>query len=250
MLAFIDESGDAGTAGRGSRWLVFGCAMVADKDAVRTRAACAHACAIATTGRKNWLHFVDMSHDDKHGAIGVLTRPPWEGLIVASDTSEILPGSRLGDPSSQYRYAARYVIERVSARATELDETATIVFEHRRSFDFQGLLDYVELLSGRSGSGIDPNRVDRGRISQMAKGSDEILCIADALAYAGFRALEPQRLWKRYERSYLDALVPKLWRGPKGKEDLHSWGFVLMPTPLYGTKFVREYPWLPGLPNA
>jgi len=246
MLAFIDESGDEGTGGRGSRWLVFGCAMVSQQEAVPTKNTARTAAALATTGRQRWLHFVDMSHDDKHGAIDVLCLGRWHGVIVATDTSALLPGSRLKDPGSQYRYAARYVIERISAYASELREPATIFFEHRRSFDFGALLRYIDLLR-TAGGRIESQWIDPARISQLGKGTDETLCIADALAYAGFRALEPHRLWKRYERSYLDALMPRLWRGPTGRENLHTWGLVLMPTSLWGSKFVREYPWLRAL---
>ena len=37
MIAYIDESGDEGTDGKGSRWLILGCAMVSDSALVATR---------------------------------------------------------------------------------------------------------------------------------------------------------------------------------------------------------------------
>ena len=108
----------------------------------------------------------------------------------------------------------------------------------------------MERVSARPAPSVNPRFVDPANIHQMPKGRDEILCTADALAYAAFRALEPHRVWKRHERSYLLALEQKLWRGPPGKENLHKWGLVLRPTDLWDSIFVRDYPWLLDLERA
>ena len=106
---------------------------------------------------------------------------------------------------------------------------------------------YVQRIIVRAPTMVDPKVIDPSRIDKIPKGSDEILCIADALAHAGYRALEPHRVWKRLERSYFDAFDHKLWRGPRGKQNIHLWGFVLMPTDRWGTQFVKEYPWILSL---
>ena len=250
MYAFIDDSGDEGTDGSGSRWLVFGCVMLAEHDTASVRATVEEASIICGRGRPRWLHFRDLSHDDKHGALEYFKRSPWQGVIVATDTTQVLPGSRLRDPRSQYNYAARYVIERVSRYAVTLGEQASIYFESRRNFALNEFRMYIQRLINNRVPQIDRSVVSPDRIHEMAKGVDATLCIADGLAHAGYRALEPHRLWKRYERSYLEATVERLWRGPANEPNIHNWGFVLMPTSLWGTRFCVDYPWIRDLPQT
>jgi hypothetical protein len=103
LFAYIDDSGDEGTQGRGSRWLVFGCAMVSDNELAATRQVAQAACAALGGRRPRWIHFKDMSHDDKHGVIEILKKGAWEGVIVASDTTQAQ--SMLTKSRYQYNYA-------------------------------------------------------------------------------------------------------------------------------------------------
>ena len=223
MIAYIDEAGDIGTGGRGTRWFVFGCVMVADAniEEMRTRA---HA-AEQIVGRD--LHFRDLSHDDRIGVIEFLRDAPFMGVIVATDTTKAK--------------------KRISMYAQELGEPATIYFEHRRGFDYSGLDRYMtRLINDPDEHWFDSNYLSPGRISRMRKNDDPILGVADGLAYAGFRALEPHRKWKSYETSYLGRFTPSLWRGPASDQNIRTWGVVLMPTMLR-TEFGQEYPWLESL---
>ena len=243
MIAYIDEAGDIGTGGNGTRWFVFGCVMVADAnvDEMRTRA---HA-AEQIVGRD--LHFRDLSHDDRIGVIEFLRDAPFMGVIVATDTTKTRRDSALAYPPLQHNYAARFVVERISRYAQELGEPATVYFEHRRGFDYSGFDRYItRLINDPDEHWLDSNYLSPGRINRMRKNDDPILGVADGLAYAGFRALEPHRKWKSYETSYLDRFTPSLWRGPASDENIRTWGVVLMPTMLR-TEFGQEYPWLESL---
>jgi hypothetical protein len=250
MIAYIDESGDQGTLGKGTRWLVFGAVMVADADVEAAREIAGSVSKLAGHGQRKEIHFTDMSHDDRHGCIDIFCHAPWVGSVIASDTADIRAGSALTRPRIQYNYAARYAVERISARAVELGEPATIYFEQRANFDLTEFRSYVQLLLDRGERRIDPRAIDPSRICQMPKRQDELLCVADALAFSAFRALELHRVWKRYERSYLEAFADKLWRGPSGQENIHLWGLVLRPTDQWGPVFTKEYPWLLDLPRT
>lgn len=251
MLAYIDESGDPGTRGHGSRWLVLAAAMIADADELATRAAVEQALKKAHGGRRPILHFTEMSHDDKRGSIELLKQAPWTGTIVAADTTKVHPDSRLVEPRFQYNYVARYVVERISARATELGEPATIHFECGRHLHLPDFRQYIARLIEQGRPEINPAVVAPDRIHQLAKKDDPLLSLADALAHGAYRALEPHRKWGLYEPAYLDALIPKLSRGPMGaRQSLRRWGLVLMPTALWHSEFVRDYPWLRELPDT
>jgi hypothetical protein len=245
VLAYIDESGDEGTLGNGSRWLVFGCVMVPDTGATTTRAVAQSACiAIGTPSSPKWVHFDDLDHDGRHVCLEIFDEAPWDAVIVASDTTSVRAGSILYKPVIQYRYPAMYTVERISARAVELGEQATIYFEHRNAFDLIAFRDYVRRVLSNGSSRLDARVIDPARIHLMPKGNDPILCIADAVAFAGSRVLNGHRKWRRYEPSYFGVVEPRLWRGPTGRENVHAWGLVLMPTDQWGGRFAKEYPWI------
>ena len=110
MHAYIDESGDEGTAGRGSRWLTFGVVCVADahvadlEELART--------AQTAVGKGKPIHFNEMTHPDRKGVARLLgiAAAPWVGIIIASDTQKVQPGSHLKHPRYQYNYALRYAL--------------------------------------------------------------------------------------------------------------------------------------------
>ena len=244
MIAYIDEAGDIGTGGRGTRWFVFGCVMVADANVDKMRA---WVDAAQYLVGKDSLHFNELTHDDKLGVIGFLQDAPYAGVIVATDTTKIKRGSQLANPFVQHNYAARYVVERISRYAKELGEQATIYFEHLRGFDYAGFDGYMTyLINNPNEPRLDPEYISPGRISRMQKDDDSLLCVADGLAHAAFRALEPQRRWRHYETSYIDRFLSSLWRGPASDENIRTWGVVLMPTPLR-IQFEQEHPWLRDL---
>ena len=240
MIAYIDESGDEGTDGKGSRWLVLGCAMVSDSALVATRDNVRLASTLVRRDNPKNLHFKDLSHDDRRGAISVITGGPWHGTIVVSDTTNIQQGSLLHKPIYQFNYAARYVVERVSKMATVLQEPATIYFEIRRNFDLHGFRAYIQRIISMGDPRIDATWISSQRIHTMEKGVDGCLCIADGLANAGYKALEPHRTWGFRETIYLEGFKRSLWKGPPGHENVYEWGFVLMPTPLFDD-FAAEY---------
>ena len=90
----------------------------------------------------------------------MFSQSPWHGVVVASDTTKIIPGSGLSTPRVQYNYAARYVIERISARAAQLQEEATIYFEDRRNFN---LVEFRDIEAREKRDVTDAVLVDQER---------------------------------------------------------------------------------------
>jgi len=248
MEAYIDESGDEGTEGRGTRWLVFGCACVADAEVERFTQMLHAARMLLGRGHPRDIHCREMRHADRKGILQFLSAPAmdWCGTIVATDTTKQLPGSWLRHPAYQYNYALRYGIERVSSRAAELGEQATIYIEQRRNFDLADFRFYMTKLKRRGERRIDWAFVDPVRIHVAQRTAQVGLCVADALAHAGFKSLEPDPWWGHFECGYLEIMKGKLWRGPGTSNSIHQYGFVLMPAPAWGT-LVAEYPWVRDL---
>lgn len=248
MRAYIDESGDTGTDGKGSRWFVMGCAAIADCHVEQVRTSIREFCKLTNRQHPADLHFRKLEHDDKLGAISIITDSHWQGIVVAVDTTQLIPGAPLASPSNLYRYVARYMIELISVMAETMCEEANIYFERRKTpGDIQNIRQRVDRLTSRNDPRISSEWISSQRIYEMRKGLDECMCVADGLANAAFRALEPHIKWRTCETAYLKAFQSSLWTGYPREEDIHTRGFVIMPDPLHWNRFIPEYPWLEDL---
>lgn len=246
MRAYIDESGDPGTRGSGSRWLALGCAMLAEGEVPAVESAVLRVRDMIAEGDRKAernLHFKKLPHDDKVGALNLLAAEPWTGVVVAFDKSEILLGSRLNEPRSLYNYAARFLIERVADYAARVREPAHIHFERSRVFDLDEFTGYIDHLKGQDDADADLRLISTELIRVIQKGEAPELEIADGVAHAAFRALEPHRKWGHLEPGYMRIVMPKLLRG-KTHGRIGGNGLVLMPTENLEA-FRDEYSWLP-----
>ena len=250
MEVYIDESGDEGTKGAGTRWLVFGCVIVQYSElpeVVRGVNTCVQIASKAQTVPRP-LHFKKLTHADKRGATRIFADSSWDGVVVASDTTKILPGSALSKPKFQYNYPLRYVIERVSWKAKEVRRIPTIYIENRRNFDLADFKRYMRLLKSRKDERFEWDYLDLDRIFVSTRNQKPALCVADGLAHAMFKAVEPDPWWGHHETTYLETLLRRLWCGSQaaGHNGLFDCGLVMMPTTAWG-QFVQQYPWLPEL---
>ena len=245
MRAYIDESGAPGTKRRGSRWLVFGCVMVADGDVQEMQSGVQDVRNRLNPQRASYIHFKNISHDDKVGALNLMATMPWTGIVVASDTTK----TPISDPRLFYDVTAVYVVERALAYARELREDASIYFEDSGNFQVQELESLVQLASRfqtaltRGQPETSSHSTEPYDIRGIVKGDAHGLDIADGLAHASFRALEPNRKWGHFEPAYLNILSPRLWKGAS-ETGLEGWGLNLIPTEMAGN-FREEYPWIP-----
>ena len=246
MRAYIDESGDPGTRGSGSRWLALGCVMLADGAAPAVEAAVRRARGmVAEGGRKpeRPLHFRELNHDDKVGVFNLLAAEPWVGVIAASDKSKIHPDSGLVNPRLLYNYTARLLIERVAGYARRIQEPATIYFEGSKVFDMADFAEYMNLLADQRRPKIARPFIEPSLIQTLRKGEAPGLELADGIAYAAFRALHPHRKWGHLEPAYLNILLPKLLRSASSGRLLGQ-GLILMPTGNVSS-LKNEYTWIP-----
>jgi hypothetical protein len=119
-----------------------------------------------------------------------------------------------------------------------------MVIEESGRFNVGEFIGYMRKLQARDDPRITWSRFDPGSIVTRRKREEPLLCIADGLAHAGFKALEPDRRWGQCETAYLLGTVrDQLWQGPAGDRSLRKYGFVLMPTNERGA-FQKEYTWL------
>ena len=243
MRAYIDESGDPGTRGSGSRWLALGCVMLADGAAPAVEAAVRRARDIIGGRSLSNLHFNELHHDDKVGALNLVAAEPWTGVVVAFDKSKITPGSRLNEPRSLYNYAARFLMERVADYAEIIQEPARVYFERSRVFNLDEFTGYINRVKSQDEAKANFRLISPELMRVIQKGDAPELEIADGVAYAAFRALEPHRKWGHLEPAYLNILLPKLLRNASTGQ-LVGQGLILMPAD-HTDSFRNEYSWIP-----
>lgn len=231
MNVYIDESGDEGTQGKGSRWLVFGCAIVPSSISAQTEKVVYSAIDSCRTSKK-YVHFAGLDHASKKGILAILNSCGWLGIVVASDTTKINPGSHLSKPTVQYNYALRYAIERLTKYAAKLGEPIDeIVIEKRRNFRLADFKQYLNKLKSKKDSFIKWDFIDIQNIKVQVKDQEPKLSLADGLAHAVYKALEPDGWWGHYELAYIELLRERLLN------------LTLMPTSIQRV-FIEEYPWL------
>ena len=246
----VDESGDAGTGGKGTRWLVLAAIAETGKpgellssiEAINVQRGRA---ADAT------LHFRRIRRSNlKHAAYISLSEVPFSAIVVASDTRTVRPvrgglAYGRGNPQQHYYYALRYVLERASQMAWSRGRELEFVVEQSRHFDLEAFRRYVDLLRARSGGNDEFMRWDAiapERIRTAAKQEDVLLGVADGVAHAYFIALEPDQDSRMLMPIYGDMLQPRLWRDPTGGPILRS-GFTFIPTS-ETEGYLREFPYV------
>ena len=243
MRAYIDESGDPGTRRSSSRWLALGCVMLADGEVPAVEAAVLRAREIIGGPTLSNLHFRELHHDDKVGALNLLAAEPWAAAVVANDKGAHIRSEALTDPRLLYNHTAQFLIERISDYARALQEPAAIYFENTHAFRVNEFRDYVNSLIRQNNQRIDARFIRPYLIRTLAKGEAPALDVADAVAYSAFRALERHRKWGHYETAYLNILLPKFLRGRSDGQPVGQ-GLVLLPTDqVNGVR--EEYGWIP-----
>ena len=229
LRAFIDESGDAGTGGKGSRWLVIACVL--DLGAPGELAAHLDAIREVAQRQRAFLHFADMkSLSRKLVAYQMLAAAPLSTIIVAIDTAAICPGQRLARPGRLYRYGVLLALERASRIAAALGRPFEVTIEGSDYLDVERFRRQLERL--RTVPEAMPemrwDMLDPAAVGVAGKHGEFLLGAADGAAHAFYRAIEPAFAGDPTAAMYADILLPTLWRGPDDSRIFRN-GFAFAP---------------------
>ena len=230
LHALIDESGDAGTGGKGSRWLVI--ALVLDLGEPGELAALLEQIRADAQRRKTHLHFAGIRNvGRKLKAYRQLVNAPITTIIAAIDTSAISPNQGLAQPTELYKFGLFFALERASQIAAALGRPLAATVEESDLFRIERFRAELENMRDESPSPLPRMRwasIDSARINAAPKEGEIRLGAADAAAHAFFRAIEPRFDDDIHAPMYGDMLLPTLWRGPTGAT-LAGNGFVFLP---------------------
>lgn len=215
MRAWVDESGDAGTGGAGSQWLVLVAVCCPERDVPALTAAISTLCSRLPPGALAATSFSRLSHDAKRGFLAAAAGldADWQARAVAFDTRRLVVGP-LSRPNLLYNYAFRWALEQAVNCAAQIREPAEVAFERQtRTGDPARLLDYVRRLERLQVSTIDWALFGADRLYPIGKGEEPGLFLADAVAHAVYRALEPDARWDGLtDPSYLELIERRVTR--------------------------------------
>lgn len=230
LEAVIDESGDAGTGGKGTRWLVI--ALVADLGERDELPSLLESIRSEVQRAKRHLHFAEIkSVAKKINAYQQLAKAPVATIVVAIDTAAIAPPSGLAKRGRLYSYGLMLLLERASRLAASLERPLAVTIEKSPYVQAEQLRTMLHQLRDdprRRGSAMQWDWIDISGIRTRTKASDSRLGAADATSHAFFRALEPKFAGDPTALMYADILHPTLWRGI-GEEGINGRGFIFAP---------------------
>ncbi|MHC4444600.1 MAG: DUF3800 domain-containing protein [Planctomycetota bacterium] len=245
---YIDESGDEGFTfyndGRGSsRWFVLSAVIIRKDidlstvklvDKVRARLQRTHRTA---------LHFKSLKHEHRLPLLEEIAKSNLRTVSVLIHKPSIREPEKFTGKYQLYRYASRYLLERVSwycrDHRRDNSEIAKVIFSNRASMSYGELRDYLDLLKKRThffGVRIDWSVIDSKYIVADQHNHLMGLQIADAVASGMWHSVEktPQGF---IEPRYAEMLRPVVY---SHRSNVLGYGIKFWPLDI--RDFQRELP--------
>ena len=254
-MVYIDESGDEGLDfGRGaSGWFVLSAIVTRALTDLDTVKLVDRVREILKKPEKKPLHFRDLRHEHRLPFVEQIAQARVQAVSVMIHKPSIVAAETFREPHRLYFYAVRYLLERVSwlcrdaRRPEEGDGSARIFFSNRSGMSYEDLRAYLELLKTRETT-VEWSVIRCDQIQACSAGKKMGLQIADAVAHAFFRAVEPTAYGHTEDR-YARMLRPVVYRY---KKNSLGYGIKLWPreieaqVPTHSTLSWLREAYLPG----
>lgn len=223
---YIDESGDEGFVfnadGSGSRrWLVLSALIVRRSNDLQLVGLMRSVRELLAKRPNQQLHFSDLKHEQRVPYVRKIAGAPVRTVTILVHKPSIKePEKFQSEKFLLYRYATRYLLERVSwlcrdqRTAKEGDGRADLIFSNRSSMSYEDLRGYLHVLKSQSDpmdvridwSVIDPESVRAVNHDQLAG-----LQAADAVASSFYYAVALNR-YGEAEAKYASLLMPTVYQ--------------------------------------
>lgn len=238
--AYVDESGDEGfvfnSDGSGSsRWMVLSAVVARQSSDLSIVKMLREVRKVLQRDPGAQLHFRNLKHEQRVAYVKHIAETPlWTISVIVDKRSLHEPERFQAEKFLLYRYATRFLLERVSwlcrDRRTEGDGDGRveIIFSNRSIMSYDALRSYLKLLKEKSDPmdvRIDWSVVDPGCVS--ARNHDQLagLQVADAVASSFFYAVQINR-YGDVESRYATVLSPTIYRH---KGSPHGYGLKFWP---------------------
>ncbi len=229
---YIDESGDEGLSPKSKQWFVVSAVVVSEEE-TQVRGFEDECKQIVWTDNNHshpptQLHFRNLRHSQKLGVVRLFTQRPFTHISMAFWKPELKKETVFGECQSFYRYAIRYLLERVSWYIRDRYGEGNLIFSNRRNFKVSSLIDYIIYWMKSPQSQIYMV-FDRKKIRACGASEDEMLRAADICASSIGCALNADEygIIKPY---YASELISHFYRYRNGQ--IWTYGFKTFPCQL------------------
>lgn len=238
--AFIDESGQRGR--NGSRHFALSALVVREEKIPHAEELLAELKERLNRKPEHVLHWVKYtSHSHRLEASRTLgeAQSLLRAFTVVVCKDHLQAGSHMNDDRA-YRYTFRFLLERLSWFAQQVDGELSYTLGHVRRFPLEKLRQYESNLRSNPGS-INWGHLDAsgGRIDQPSR--VPLLQLADVVASAAGAAFNEDE-YGFTETRYLENIKPILHVPPRG--DLTKYGLKMHP---WNDSTKAAYPWVAAL---
>lgn len=221
---YIDESGDEGfkfeQPGKGSsRWFVLSAVITREQNDLETVKLVDRVRSKLNKPPRQALHFRNLKHEHRLPYVAEISAARVRTVSVLIHKPSIRePEKFVSEPHLLYRYATRYLLERVSwfcrDHRRQSDDIAKILFSNRSCMSYDELRGYLQRLRERTnefGVRVDWSVIDPTKIEARTHDSLMGLQIADAVASSLYMACELTPLGFNEPR-YAQMLKPVIYR--------------------------------------
>jgi hypothetical protein len=243
---YVDESGDDGCSPRATPWFFVGGVIVRNDQEREARNGLDEIKETIWTSRgqkaPRLLHWQERKHQHRLAMAGIWSSKPITASFVGICKRFLNPDAMLHQDSDYlYRYAIRFLLERISWYVHEQGGSVDdLVLSNRARLDKNDLVTYISKAMSQSGSQIRPV-FDLSRVKVSNPELLDMLQVADHFVSAAGNAFNPNE-YGDVQPFYLERLKSRLYRR-QGK--LASYGLKLFPQAVNWP--VADYPFLASL---
>lgn len=251
FVVYIDESGDEGfkfgADGTGSsKWFVLSAAVVRAETEMEVVTLVDRVRATLKMKPRAPLHFRKLNHSQRLPLMDEIGKARLRTVSILIHKPSIKDPTVFRDTHSFYRYASRFLLERVSWLCRDhknaATDTARLVFSNRSSMSYEDLRGYLRHMRANSTSldcRIEWDVIDPDNVIAIPHEQRMGLQIADAVASSMFCGVEPH--YGLTEPRYAQMLKPTIYahRGKRLNYGLKTW-----PKEADGLLGSRELAWI------
>ncbi len=244
FYAYIDESGDEGTGGKGTKWFVITALIASQEEATALGYTYHRIKQRINLGANKILHWSELSHPRRKAVIEELATRNFTICSVLVDTQHQdivnskpkLAGRRL------YFYTFRRLVERITWYGADKGSKVRLYPENKAGIKYDELNGYLDYIQSQPDCEIRKGCILG--VNPKAKPQSNLLQLADCVCGAIQNAVEFK--YGVIEDSYLLALQDKLYR--RGNK-VFGYGIKFMPhkSGLIPQLLSETYKWLNGL---
>ncbi len=243
MYAYIDESGDEGVGGKGTKWFVVTALIASQEEAAVLGYTYHRIKQRIDLGANKPLHWSELSHPRKKAVVEELANNGFSVCSVLVDTQhQDIVNTSLKLGGRLYFYTFRRLVERITWYCDDKGYKVRLYPENKAGIKYKELNGYLNYIQSQPDCEIRKGCILG--VKPKSKSQSNLVQLADCVCGAVYNAVEYK--YGVIEDSYLLMLKDKLYR--RGSK-VFGYGLKFMP---YKSKLIPQvlsgtYKWLDSI---